>query len=89
MTTLQKTFIAAALVVATGIAIYEARDASQLRDQVQILQDQPTAILEQRQRLQRERDEARNRLAAANAEIAQLTHRPQRQEVSSRATADD
>jgi len=89
MTTLQKTFIAAALAVATGIAIYEARDASQLRDQVLILQEQPTVILEQRQRLQRERDEATNRLAAANAEIAQLTHQPQRQEVSSRATADD
>jgi hypothetical protein len=89
MTTIQKTLITAALVIATGTGLYEARDASELRDQVQILQEQPTAYLEQYQRLQRERDEATNRLAAANAEIAQLTHQLQRQEVSPHATADD
>ena len=89
MTTLQKTLIAAALVVAAGIAIHQARDASQLRDQVEILQELPTAFLEQHQRVRRERDEATNRLAVANGEIAQLIERLQGQEVSRRATAEE
>lgn len=40
MTTLQKTLIAAALVAAVGTGIYEARQASTLRTQVQTLQQQ-------------------------------------------------
>jgi hypothetical protein len=69
--TLQKNLIAAALVVATGIGIYEAREISQLRSQVQTFAIQPAPFAEQRQRLQRELDDATNRLSAVNAEMAQ------------------
>jgi RNA polymerase sigma factor (sigma-70 family) len=72
MTTLQKTVIGAALVAAVGAGIYEAHQASTLRTQVQTLQRQELPLTEQMQQLQRERDEATNRLAAVSNEIARL-----------------
>ena len=60
MTTLQKTLIATTIVAAVGTGIYEARQVSQLRDQIQTLQRQQA---EQVQQLVRERDEAASRLA--------------------------
>ena len=47
MTTLQKTLITAALAVFAGTGIYEAHQASQLRDQVQTLQQQQAPLAEQ------------------------------------------
>jgi RNA polymerase sigma factor (sigma-70 family) len=69
MTTLQKTLIAATLVAAVGTGIYEARQASNLRDEVQSLQQQQTLLAEQ---LRQKRDGATSRLAALLAENEQL-----------------
>ena len=72
MTTLQKTLIAATLAAAVGTGIYEARQASQLREQNQTLQQQQAPLAEQIQQLQHERDDATNRLAGLLTENAQL-----------------
>jgi RNA polymerase sigma factor (sigma-70 family) len=72
MTTLQKTLIAATLTAAIGTGIYEARQNSQLRDRVQISQQQQAPLAEQIRQLQRERDDATNRLTALIAENEQL-----------------
>ena len=72
MTTLQKTLIVAALTAAVGTGIFEAHQNSQLRDQVQTLQQQQTPSTEQLRQLQRERDDATNRLTALIAENEQL-----------------
>jgi len=72
MTTLQKTLITATIAAAVGTGIYEARQASTLRTQVQTLQQQQAPLAEQIQQLQRERDDAAKRLAALQAENAKL-----------------
>ena len=64
MTTLQKTLIATALAAMLSTGIYETRQASTLRGQVNTLQQQQAALNEQIQELTRERDEAMRRLAA-------------------------
>jgi RNA polymerase sigma factor (sigma-70 family) len=61
MTTLQKTIIGAALAAAVGVGVYEARQVSGLRAEVQRLRQQQA---EQLQQLQRERDEAAAQLGA-------------------------
>lgn len=71
MTALQKTIIGAALVAAVGTGVFEAHQASQLRDQVQTLQQQQAPLTKQLQQLQRERDDATNRLAGLPAEDTQ------------------
>ncbi len=63
MTTLQKTIIGATLAAAVGSGIYETRQASRLREQVQTLQQQQAALTDRIPQLQRERDEAKSRLA--------------------------
>jgi RNA polymerase sigma factor (sigma-70 family) len=70
MTTLQKTLIATALVAAVGTGVYEAHQASRLRDENQALQQQQAPLNEQIQQLQRERDAAKTGLAAAQAQLA-------------------
>ena len=72
MTTVQKTLITTATVAAVGTGIFEARQASRLRDQVQAFQQQQTPLAEQIRRLQRERDDATNRLTLSNEENARL-----------------
>ncbi len=64
MTTLQKTVITATLAIVAGVGIYEARQSSQLREQVQTLQQERAPIAEQIQLLLQSYDEATNRLAA-------------------------
>jgi RNA polymerase sigma factor (sigma-70 family) len=64
MTTLQKATVAAAFAIVAGAGIHQAYRASQLRDQVQMLQQQKTPLAEQIQELQRERDDATHRLAS-------------------------
>ena len=63
MTTLQKTLIAATLVVMAGAGAYEGHQVSSLHSEARALQQQQAALKEQIQRLRQERDEAANRLA--------------------------
>jgi RNA polymerase sigma factor (sigma-70 family) len=72
MTTLQKTFVAVALTAAIGTGIFEAHQASQLREQNQNFQQQQVSLADQIQQLQRERDNATNQLASLEAENKQL-----------------
>jgi RNA polymerase sigma factor (sigma-70 family) len=72
MTTIQKTLITATLAVVAGAGIYEAHQAAQLQNQIQTLQQQQTSSTEQLRQLQRERDDATNRLTALIAENEQL-----------------
>jgi RNA polymerase sigma factor (sigma-70 family) len=64
MTTLQKSIVAATVAVLAGVEIYQARQASQLRGQVQMLQQQQAPLAEQNQRLLQERDDLKDKLAA-------------------------
>lgn len=64
MTALQKTIVTATIAVLAGAGIYEARQAAQLREQVQMFQQQQVPLPEQVLQLQRERDDAKRRLAA-------------------------
>lgn len=66
MTALQKTLASAVLVVALGTAIYQARQASQWRAQVQMLQPQQAAVADQMEQLRSERNDAVNRVARQN-----------------------
>jgi RNA polymerase sigma factor (sigma-70 family) len=72
VTTLQKILITAALAAAVGTGIFEAHQASQLREQNGTLRQQQTSLSDQTQQLQRERDDATNQLAELLAENAQL-----------------
>ena len=72
MTTLQKTIIGATLAVVAGTGIYEAHQASQLREENQTLQQQQAPLAEQIRQLQRERDDVTKHLAALQAENEQL-----------------
>ncbi len=70
MTTLQKTLFTTVLAAAVGFGIYEARQVSVLRSQVQTLP--PQQQTEQILQLHQERDEALSKLTAARAEMGQL-----------------
>ena len=72
MTTLQKTLITATIAAAVGARIYEVRQASTWKDQAQTLQQQQAPLTKQIRELQRERDDAMNRLAALQDEIAKV-----------------
>ena len=72
MTTLQKTFVAATVAVLAGAGIYEARQNSNLREQVRSLQQQQAPLAEQIEQLQTERDAATNRMAALRDETQRL-----------------
>ena len=76
MTTLQKTLITATIAAVAGAGIYEARQASRLREENQSLQQQQAPLAEQIQQLQRERDDATNRLAALTDELARVKKNP-------------
>ncbi len=68
MTTIQKTVITATLAMIAGAGIYEAHQAAQLREQNRALRQQQAPLAEQIQKLQRERDEATNRLGSLFAQ---------------------
>ena len=72
MTTLQKTLIGATLAVAVGTGIYEARQASTSRSQLQTLQQQQGPLAEQIDQLSRDRDSAASKLAALQNDLARL-----------------
>jgi RNA polymerase sigma factor (sigma-70 family) len=67
MTTLQKSLIATAIVVAAGTGIYQARQTSQLRQANEVLEEKRADLALQNESLQREREDASNRLALASA----------------------
>jgi RNA polymerase sigma factor (sigma-70 family) len=69
MTALQKTIIAATIAAVAAAGIYEVRQASHLRSQVQTLQ-QESPVVEQLQQLQREHDQMTNMLAEQSEELA-------------------
>jgi RNA polymerase sigma factor (sigma-70 family) len=70
MTTLQKTLVAATVAVLAGAGIYEARQAAQLRDRVQTLQQQQAPLTGQIEKLENEYADATNRLAGLVDELA-------------------
>lgn len=63
MTTLQKTLVTATVAVLAGAGFYEARQAAQLREQNQSLQQQRALLAEQNQQLRQEHDNALSKLA--------------------------
>ena len=67
MTILQKTVVATAFATVVGIGIYEAIEVSNARTQLRTLPG-TISLAEQIQKLQRERDDATNRLAGLLAE---------------------
>ena len=73
MTALQKTLVSTVLIAAVGAGVYEARQASRLQEENQALQQQQAPLKEQIEHLQRERDDAANRLAAVQGELARVT----------------
>jgi RNA polymerase sigma factor (sigma-70 family) len=72
MTTLQKTLITTTVAILAGAGIYEARQASRLREQVQTLQRQQAPLAEQVRQLQVERDEATRQLASLREDNERL-----------------
>ena len=72
MTALQKTLVTATIAVLAGVGIYEARQASQLRDRVQTLQQQQAPLAEQVQKLQREGESAAQQIAALREDNERL-----------------
>src|SRR5258708_3414188 len=72
MTKLEKALAGATLAILIGAGIYEARQESQVREQNLALQQEHGSSTEQIRQLQRERDEATNRLAVLNVENARL-----------------
>lgn len=73
--------IAALLVAAGVIEIFEARRASQLRGEIQSLQQQQASLTVQIQNLSAERDDATNRLAALETQHEHFEANPGTQEL--------
>jgi len=70
MITLQKTLIIITLAATVGAGIYEASEVAKARAGLQTLQRQQAPLTELNQQLQRERDDATNRLASLAGELA-------------------
>ncbi len=70
MTILQKTIVTTTIAVFAGVGIYETREASNGRAEIEALKRQQAPLADQIQQLQRERREAQNRLAQLSAELA-------------------
>jgi RNA polymerase sigma factor (sigma-70 family) len=66
MSTLQKTFVTVTLAAAVGAGIYQAREASHLRDQVQTLQQQQAPLAELAAQLKSDNEILSNRVTQAN-----------------------
>ena len=79
MTTLQKVIVTVAVTAAVGTAIYEARQTSELRNQVRALQQQQAPLAGQIEQLQRERDDAMRRLQGLLAKPAPQLPAPRMQ----------
>jgi hypothetical protein len=71
MTKLQKIAAATALTATIAAGLYEARQAAELRGQVQMLQQQQAPLAEQIQQLQAERDKAATTIAGLKEDLAE------------------
>src|SRR5262249_27661683 len=79
MTTLTKSIIAVVITGAVAVGVYQTRQVSALREQVQTLkqdQEQQAALSNQVQELQQENQRATNRMAALVAENDALRKNP-------------
>jgi hypothetical protein len=72
MTTLQKIAAVATIAVLAGAGMYEAQQTAALRAKMQTLQAQQTPLTEALRQLQRERDDATNRIAGLRRQLADL-----------------
>ena len=72
MTAFQKTIVTATIAVLAGVGIYEARQASQLREHVQTLQQQQAPLVEQIQQLQGVHEKAIEQLATLREDNERL-----------------
>ncbi len=72
MTALQKSLLTVTIAVLAGAGIYEARQASQLRGQVERLQQTRAPFDDAIKRLEKERDELTNRLASIQEDNERL-----------------
>jgi RNA polymerase sigma factor (sigma-70 family) len=81
MITLQKTLLAVTVAVLAGAGIYEARQAAQLREQNQSLEQQQALLGEKVQQLQHEHDAATDRLAGLLAENSRFQSSPNQNEL--------
>jgi RNA polymerase sigma factor (sigma-70 family) len=70
MTTLQKTLVTITIAATVGVGIYEVRQATTLRHQVQTFQQRQTQLSEEIEQLQREHNDATNRLDWMAEELA-------------------
>jgi RNA polymerase sigma factor (sigma-70 family) len=70
MTTLQKALITSTIVAAVGTEIFQMHRASEMREQLQTLWQQQAPLNEQVRDLRRQRDDATNRLALFETEMA-------------------
>lgn len=70
MTILQKTLVAAALIITVGAGVYEAKQAADARAEAVAARSAQSPLADQLRQAQRERDEATNRSAALAAELA-------------------
>lgn len=70
MTTIQKTLITLTLAASVGVGIYAAKEVAKARTEVQTIRQQQAPLAKQILQLQRERDEATNRLANMADELA-------------------
>jgi RNA polymerase sigma factor (sigma-70 family) len=70
MTTLHKTVVASLLAVTASVGVYEARQAALARSEARALQEQQAPLADQIAQLQKERDDATNRLAALAADVS-------------------
>jgi RNA polymerase sigma factor (sigma-70 family) len=73
MTTLQKAIVGTALAVAVGTGIYQARETSSLRTQLQTIEQQQGPLTEQIGQLTRKRDEAARALAGLREALRMST----------------
>ena len=81
MTTLQKALITVTVAALAGGGIYEARQAAQLRQQNQALQERQAPLAAQLRQLQHERDEATQPAGRLLAENARLKSNPNQTEL--------
>ncbi len=75
MTTIQKAVVAVSLVAAVATAIYEAREASLLRTQLQTFQQEQSPLTEQVAQLKAENESLSNRLLSAKSASSLSTER--------------
>jgi RNA polymerase sigma factor (sigma-70 family) len=76
MTALQKTIVTVTVAALAGVGIYQAHQASKLREENQVLQRQQAALADEIQQLRSERKDETNSLAALRSEVTRLKKNP-------------